>query len=267
MFYRFRYFRQARSLNLPSAEKEVVRHELQEFMATHPVRVAESARLLQQRSNLLKPALGFATVLLLLGAGTASAAEQALPDNTPLYFIKTNINEPIRRTLALTPEAKADVEATLATRRLEETETLAASGRLNVHIQQHVEDRLVKQVEKAQEHISKLNKEGKSRTAKTLNAKLEASLQAHEKHLTDLGAVEASTRTTLAPIIKRLQAKGEDNREERKSIDKNEEKKQEEKKKTNTGRSLEEREQETAPARRRWLQNPFKTHSETNDSH
>lgn len=209
MFYRFRFFRQAKAIHLPSTEKEAVRRELEAFMKAHPVRVGAPARLLKQRSNLLQPALAFAAVLLLIGAGTASAAEGALPDNVPLYFIKTSINEPMRRALALTPQAKADVETTISERRLEETGALASKGRLTVHLQQQVEDRLVKQVEKTQERIEALKEKEKPQAVDRLRTKLENTLEAHEKIFDDLDHEQSSTRATIAPTVKRLREKGE----------------------------------------------------------
>lgn len=209
MFYRFRFFRQAKAIHLPSAEKEAVRRELETFMKTHAVRAGAPARLLKQRSNLFKPALAFAAVLLLIGAGTASAAEGALPDNVPLYFIKTAINEPIRRTLAITPQAKADVETKISERRLEETGALASKGRLTVHLQQQAEDRLVKQVEKTQERIEALKEKEKPQAVDRLRAKLEKTLEVHEKIFDDLDHEQSSTRTTIAPTVKRLREKGE----------------------------------------------------------
>lgn len=210
MFFRSRYFRDARKLRLSSDQKEEARAALTAFMAEHPVREGAAVRPTRTKAAYLRPALAFALIVLLAGAGTASAAERALPDNAPLYFIKTAINEPIRRTLAVTPEAKAEVEAELATRRLEEAEALAATERLTPTIQKRIEERLVTQVENAQTRIAALNEAGKSQVATRVQAKLEVSLEVHGKALVDLSRSQTTTtRETLAPVIKRVREKTE----------------------------------------------------------
>jgi hypothetical protein len=67
---------------------------------------------------------------LLAGGETLLAAEQAFPGNT-LYPVKVDIIEPIRATLAFSPEAKAKWQTQVAERRLEEGERLLASRPLS----------------------------------------------------------------------------------------------------------------------------------------
>lgn len=207
MFFRFRYFRQARNLLLPPSQKAEVRVALQAFMQEHPVRVLAADRLVRQKRVVLRPAfvLSLLFLVLALGAGTASAAERALPDNAPLYFIKTAINEPVRRALAVTPEAKANVDAALSARRLEEAEALTKADRLTPDLRKRVEERFTQQIEKTQSRISALEDGGKKREADRLNVRLEASLEARGDALDSASEGRSTTtREEVAPVIKQV---------------------------------------------------------------
>lgn len=68
--------------------------------------------------------------LLVVSSGTAYAAQGALP-GSPLYAIKINMNERVETALAVTPEAKIQVNAKLAERRIDEIKTLAEQGTLD----------------------------------------------------------------------------------------------------------------------------------------
>lgn len=70
-----------------------------------------------------------AVLVVLGGGGTAYASEGALPGD-PLYSIKVGVVEPLRTTLAIGAEARAEAHLALAERRLEEAEALAAQGKL-----------------------------------------------------------------------------------------------------------------------------------------
>jgi len=68
-------------------------------------------------------------LVLTIGVGGTYAAEGALPGDF-LYNVKVGISEPIRAALAFSDESKAALHASLAERRLDEAETLAARGTL-----------------------------------------------------------------------------------------------------------------------------------------
>lgn len=68
-------------------------------------------------------------LVVFAGAGTAAAAQGALPGDT-LYAVKVSVNEAVEVALATTPVARAQVQAKLAQRRVEEAEVLAAQGAL-----------------------------------------------------------------------------------------------------------------------------------------
>ncbi|OGC86670.1 hypothetical protein A3D70_01400 [Candidatus Adlerbacteria bacterium RIFCSPHIGHO2_02_FULL_54_18] len=78
-------------------------------------------------------------LLLVMGIGTVSAAQGALPGDL-LYGVKISVNEQVEVALARTPTAKAQTEARLAVRRVAEAEALAGQGRLDDTTTQKIED-------------------------------------------------------------------------------------------------------------------------------
>ncbi len=78
-------------------------------------------------------------VVVFASAGTAQAAQGALPGDL-LYPIKININERVEVALAATPKTKANVEATIAQRRVQEALVLEEQGRLDATTTQEIED-------------------------------------------------------------------------------------------------------------------------------
>ena len=69
-------------------------------------------------------------LVLLVGVGTAFAAEGALPGDF-LYPIKISVNEKVLTAVALLPKAKASAETRILERRLEEAAELEARGGLH----------------------------------------------------------------------------------------------------------------------------------------
>ncbi len=216
MFYRFRFFRRARALALTPDEKDAARRELLSFMETHPVRPREAARPVEQRSNplfsflapALKPIPLAVLALLLVGTGTASAAEGALPDS-PLYFLKVNVNEPIRRSLARSAEAKAEVEADLAARRLDETKALVEQDRLTPSIQADLEARFKEQADRAEAKILILKDTGAADVAADLSARYEAKLQVRKEALDRLSERPVPAGAAITPVLDAVRLKAE----------------------------------------------------------
>lgn len=216
MFYRFRFFRRARALALTPDEKDAARREVLAFMEAYPVRASAEARPLGQRSNppfsflapILKPIPLAALALLLIGTGTASAAEGALPD-TPLYFVKVNINEPIRRSLALSAEAKAEVEADLATRRLDEAKALAEQDRLTPAVQAEIEARFKEQADRAEAKIRTVKETGDASAAADLSARYAAKLRVRQDALDRLSERPIDASAAITPVLDAVRLKTE----------------------------------------------------------
>lgn len=90
-------------------------------------------------SHQFRTAFAGLVLVVFVGAGTASAAQGALPGDV-LYPIKVSITEKVEVALAPTPAAKAQIEVKLATRRVAEAQTLQALGRLDATTTREIED-------------------------------------------------------------------------------------------------------------------------------
>ncbi|MBI2506529.1 MAG: hypothetical protein HYW00_00060 [Candidatus Colwellbacteria bacterium] len=181
-----KFIESAKGIILSSEEKQKMRENLLLFIEKHPVREKFDTRpQLQKRSGLfqlkLRPMPVFAVItaiVLVGGGGTSLAAESALPGDF-LYTVKVNVNEEVRGKLAVSDEAKARVEASLAERRLEEAAELAAKGRLTAKAQTEIESRFKAHVDKFENRADKLAAKGKADTAAEISSNLAASLKAH----------------------------------------------------------------------------------------
>ena len=148
-------------------------------------------------------------IVVLVGSGTAYAAEGALPGE-PLYAVKININESMRVALAPTPAGKAQVHAQLAERRVKEAEALAATGRLDTGTSESLAANFESHVANADEFALEIAHEDPV-AATELKVKLSASLEAHGTILATLGAEgprgpsQDNSGTLAAKVIARAQ--------------------------------------------------------------
>jgi hypothetical protein len=128
-----------------------------------------------------------------LGSGTAFAAQSALPGN-PLYAVKIHVNEAVQTALATTPEAKAEVNAQLATTRLEEAESLASTGELNAAATAQLAGNFAAHAEAAQANTSDVESNDPG-TAAQLGAQFNGALAAHSAILAQIGNDSKSDET------------------------------------------------------------------------
>lgn len=206
-----------KQIKLSSEEKEKMRESLRLFIEHNPVREETPSRpQLQQRSwffyqlNQLRlkpmPIVAIVAVIVLIGGGgTSLAAESSLPGDF-LYPVKVNVNEEVRGTLALSDEAKARLEASLAERRLQEAAELAAKSRLTAEAQTEIESRFKAHIDKFETRANKLTAEGKANAAAEISSNLVASLQAHGQILDSFEAEAAreenrGVRVKVQPLV------------------------------------------------------------------
>ena len=133
-------------------------------------------------ARVLVPAL--ALVLVFGGASTTAAAQGALPGDL-LYPVKIFVNEGVEVALATTPVARAQVQAKLAERRVEEAEALAATGKLNAAVGEELAANFEEHAEDAESHVEQVAAQDPSAAA-ALRAKLGSSLLAHGEILATL---------------------------------------------------------------------------------
>jgi hypothetical protein len=124
-------------------------------------------------------------LVVFAGAGTAAAAQGALPGDT-LYAVKVSVNEAVEVALATTPVAKAQVQAKLAQRRVEEAEVLAAQGALTPDTSERLAASFETHAQAAAEltdDVAELDPDAGA----VLKANLDSSLAAHGAILATLG--------------------------------------------------------------------------------
>ena len=128
-----------------------------------------------------------------LGSGTAFAAQGALPGDT-LYPVKINVNEAVQTALATSPTAKAEVQAQLATTRLEEAETLASTGKLDAPTTAVLASNFTAHAKAAQAATQTIESNDPA-TAAQLGADFTSTLAAHGAILAQIGSDSKSDAT------------------------------------------------------------------------
>lgn len=188
-------------------ERENIRRELRVFMAEHPVREEISAWSWTSMSlhRFASGAVAFALVLT-VGAGTSYAAEGTLPGDL-LYPIKLGVNERVAGALASGPKAKATWHAERATRRLEEVETLAASGRLDATTSAEVHENLERSAKDFDNVIAAVAEEGGAEAVAGVQSDFEATLTAHAKVLAALSDSVPSAKSHIDPILRTVEVR------------------------------------------------------------
>lgn len=117
-------------------------------------------------------------ILVLAGGGGSVLAHSALPGDT-LYVVKLTVNEPLERSFAATPEAKAVVDIKHAEERLAEVELLAAEGTADETALQTATLAVETKVARAVATAEKLSLEGEEADADSIRSELSARLRAH----------------------------------------------------------------------------------------
>src|SRR3990170_1139702 len=91
-------------------------------------------------------------VVIFSGIGVSFAAERALPGDI-LYPVKVGVNEEARGLVALSDEKKVKWLATVAERRIEETETLVKENRLDSSAKDKIEKNFEEKTKKIEENV------------------------------------------------------------------------------------------------------------------
>lgn len=123
-----------------------------------------------------------ALILIVSTTSVSFAAEGALPGEA-LYSVKLGVNERIEFALAPSHEARATVAVRHAEKRIREAEVLAAEGKLDEVEAARAADLVEENVRKASENALALLDEGETSAAKSIYARLDATLFAHTELL------------------------------------------------------------------------------------
>ena len=191
--------RAATDIRMDEAAKQRTRAFLSEYTKMHPIQTpygksagASQSYVINFLSSHAIPA--FAMVLILVvGGGTAAAAEGALPGDI-LYPIKVHVNEEMRATLAVSPKAKADWAVDRAERRLEEAATLTLAGGLDEVTRAEIETNIDAHMRSAGEKRQELEDKKDSSDASEVELKIGALLVARDNILAGRRVAKEMTR-------------------------------------------------------------------------
>lgn len=193
------YIREAgQQEKLSSQERDRMRSVMTEYARMKPIRkpVASPYGFSSIAMLLMRPAAGLmmASLVLVLGFGTATyAAEGALPGDI-LYPVKVSIVEPARILLAPTAEARAEVRMKLAERRIDEAATLAKEGRLTTDTEAHLAARFATNLELADQEAGE-TEETRPSTADAAKVAFTARLETYESVLAHVDREKGGTST------------------------------------------------------------------------
>src|SRR3989344_1918947 len=178
--------RAATRLRMDNDAREHTRALLSEYVKMRPVRAQPAIPSYESGLSgfFVRHSMpAFAAVfVLIIGGGTAAAAEGALPGDI-LYPVKVHVNEEMRATLTVSPKAKADWQVVRAERRLEEAATLALSGKLDDATRAELDTNLDAHVKLASENKQKLEDKNDISDASEVRMNINAVLIARENIL------------------------------------------------------------------------------------
>ncbi|HEY4496563.1 MAG TPA: DUF5667 domain-containing protein [Candidatus Paceibacterota bacterium] len=141
----------------------------------------------------------FIAISALVGGGASVAAEGSLPGDV-LYPIKVNVNERVRGFIALSEEAKADLNSNLAVRRLDEVERLAVRGDLSADVRTRLESNFEAFADRVETRIKDLEDAGKINAALDVGSRFESSLSAHERILAEINVSRPAISSILGKV-------------------------------------------------------------------
>src|SRR3989344_5492583 len=202
---------EAKEFGLSSEERNAGKASLRLFVKTHPL--SERGFWYSFRLVMLRPASLSLVLVLLFSVGPALAAESTLPGDT-LYPVKVRVNEPIQSWLYFSEQSRADWDALLASRRLEEAEELATQDRLNVTTVKQIEANFQAQIDRTQVRIAKFsNNDAKAGADVAIN--LETSLRAHDRILLNIASSsQGDAKLQIESLLDKVRASKDRNREE-----------------------------------------------------
>ena len=208
-----------RFFSLTERERLDMRLHLAAFIDEHPARMTRVMRLKAGIASITSvftsqhAHLGYRSVaaalaaIMVAGVGTSYAAETALPGD-PLYAIKINVNEPVERAVTASSQSQAQWDVTLANRRLDEAEKLAAKGALTPQNVQIVQTQLDTETQDFNQATVVTSATSTADVAAVADAQsdLEASLTAHAQILSEIASSTASSSNDIAPIVATIRA-------------------------------------------------------------
>lgn len=172
-----KFLKSAKELSLRTEEKAQIRAAIMESITSASTSSSLFRRLLRIGSGVMAVTMIFG----LCGASVSYAAESALPGDA-LYTVKVNFTESILLRLNNSVEAKANVQARLVSRRLEEAKKLAEQSRFTAERVAIVEANLSAHIAELEVDLKELRALNDS-AATNIAIETSATVQAHESLL------------------------------------------------------------------------------------
>lgn len=191
----------AKRVSLSRAEKDAMRAHVKAFVRAYPKRggLIPSPWVAGRFLMIVhKPAMAL-VLLLVLGGGTAYAAEGALPGDT-LYPVKVDVIEEVVAAVTISDEARVRWDVRRAERRLEEAATLAAAGRMTAEAEVEIEQRFEHFAEAVEQRTKRVEKKKGPRAAAALLAEFEGKLRGHERLLARADQETPAATRAAAPL-------------------------------------------------------------------
>jgi hypothetical protein len=173
----------AQSIRLSHDEKALMRARvLPDAPSLRPQRSPYTIHWISMRMSSVVALL----LIVVMGSGTVYAAKGSLPGD-PLYTLKISVAEPLEGALAVSPQAKANFQASIVEERMQEAETLASQGRLTTSTTDSLEENL-SQHAKVVEDIAQGLEDSDPEVAAEVHARIDSALLAHGVILRQLGS-------------------------------------------------------------------------------
>lgn len=181
---------------------------LQQVQAT-PVRATPSYRFFFHTHRLAASLSGTFVAVFLLGT-TAFAAQGALPGDV-LYPVKIHLNEAVTEAVAVSDEAKATWNASVAEERVKEAEKLAVAGKLSSSTVAQLKSSFDNHAERVVALTRKVHEKDPEKSSK-ISEDFSASLDVHSDVLAGIGqpidiqavtapAAKVMSATEIAPSV------------------------------------------------------------------
>ena len=169
---------------LDPVRKSEIKQQLLAMMENEPVRLNAVHRLAGHKalSFLKYKQTIYAVVLIIVflgaGSGTVFASNQSLPGDL-LYPMKLNVTEKVHLMLAMSSEAKAEVQLELLDRRMEEGTQLAASGKLDAKTAAQLESLIAGYQAELGKLYERFPEDKKVEIATSISSRLDAVINVH----------------------------------------------------------------------------------------
>ncbi len=177
-----KFIKKSQKVSLTADEKAAIKKAIL-VRTTPPVRHNKQGSILEfliKRRQVAMPIL--VIIALLFAGGVSVAAQKAMPGEV-LFPVKVEVNERVQKALTFSAENKAAVELKLATKRLEETESVCSKIEVSADALAKIEANFQQHADAVKARIARFEAEGNVEAAADLSANFQTSLSAHDRIL------------------------------------------------------------------------------------